>query len=814
MSVTFRFFRGILTLLAGLALAGLLAAVGVALYVLPGLPDVDQIRTVQYHVPLRVYAADGSLLGEFGEKRSIPLTIEQIPARLRQAVIAAEDDRFYEHPGVDYQGLLRAAVHLATSGVRSQGGSTITMQVARNFFLDRERTFWRKLREIFLALEIEKTLTKDEILALYLNQNYMGNRAYGVGAAAETYYGKPLDQLDLPQLAMLAGLYKAPSRFNPVINPRRARLRRNYVLRRMAELGFITPQERDAAQAAPLTAALHTPRPVLAAAYAAEMVRAQLHRQYGDAVYSLGLQVTTTIQPAKQRAAVAALRRHLIDYDRRHGYRGPEGHVDDPAALTPRQRDELLADHPTYGGLPAGLVLAVDPQRASVYLRGGRTITLDRAAVAWARPYIDEDHRGPRPQRVDQVLHAGDIIRVQARPAAEQEGDTEGWTLAQLPAVGGALVSLAARDGAIEALVGGFDYFLSRFNRATQALRQPGSSFKPFVYAAALNKGLTPATVFNDAPVVHENLIGGTRRLWRPENYSGRFYGPTRLRVALAKSRNLVSIRLLARVGLGYTLRQLRKFGFAERALPADLSLALGTGSVTPLELATAYATFANGGYRVEPYLIREIRDRQGKVIYRHVPLVACRAPCEELVTPELLALQPAAAEAPGKRLGRPAPRVLDPQVNYQMVSMMRDVIRMGTATRARVLKRRDLAGKTGTTNDQHDAWFSGFNHDIVGVVWVGFDRLRPLGRRETGGHLALPVWIDYMRVALQDSPERPWLKPPGMVTVKIDADTGLRATAGTRHVAFETFRPGHVPPEGEAALAPDAGVEVPEQIF
>ncbi len=799
-------------MLAGLALALVLAAAGVALYVLPGLPDVDQIRAVQYHVPLRVYASDGSLLAEFGEKRRIPLTLDQIPLRLRQAVIAAEDDRFYEHPGVDYQGLLRAALHLAQSHVASQGGSTITMQVARNFFLDRERTFWRKLREIFLALEIEKTLGKDEILTLYLNQNYMGNRAYGVGAAAQTYYGKDLDQLSLPQLAMLAGLYKAPSRFNPLANPQRARLRRNYVLRRMAELGFIDEAERQAAQQAPLTAALHTPRPALEAAYAAEMVRARLYREYGESIYSSGLQVTTTIVPRNQRAAVAALRKHLIDYDRRHGYRGPEGHVDDPAALSDARRDALLADYPTYGGLRAGLVLSAGPDSATVYLRGGQTVTLDLAAVRWARPYIDQDHRGKRPQRVDQVVKAGDVIRLQAEPDAAEGAPR--WRLAQLPAVGGALVSLAPEDGAITALVGGFDYFLSRFNRATQALRQPGSSFKPFVYAAALNKGLTPATVFNDAPVVHENLIGGTRKLWRPENYSGRFYGPTRLRVALAKSRNLVSIRLLARVGLDYTLRQLRKFGFAERALPADLSLALGTGSITPLELATAYATFANGGYRVEPYLIREIRNRDGKVIYRHVPLVACQAPCDELVTPELLAIRPEAAEDPGKRLGKPAPRVLDPQVNYQMVSMMRDVIRMGTATRARVLKRSDLAGKTGTTNEQRDAWFSGFNHDIVSVVWIGFDKLRPLGRKETGGHLALPVWIDYMRVALEDSPERPWLKPPGMVTVKIDADTGLRATAGTVHTAFETFRPGHVPPEGVATLAPGAGVEVPEQIF
>lgn len=792
-------------LIASVAMLGLLVLVGLTLYVLPGLPLVDELKSVEYNVPLRVFAKDGALLAEFGEKRRLPLAIGDIPAQLKQAVVSAEDDRFYDHPGVDYQGLFRAAFRVVQSGEAVQGGSTITMQVARNFFLNREKTLWRKLREMLLAFQIEKKLSKDEILALYLNQNYMGKRAYGVGAAAQTYYGLDVNQLSLSQIAMLAGLYKAPSKFNPVVNPERAKLRRDYVLRRMQEQGYLDPAEADQAKAEKLTARIHVPTPAVTASYVAEMVRANLFKTYGETVYTSGLRVTTTIDPKAQQAANTALRKALLAYDVRHGYRGSEKRYD--IASIPRKKwAALLENHSSFGGLKSALVLSVDKEHAALYLGSDEAeVTLGLQDLKWARPYISEDKRGPKPVKVDEVLQPGDIVRI---VRTEQ-----GWRLSQLPLVGGALVSLSPKDGSIHALVGGFDYFYSRFNRVTQAIRQPGSAFKPFVYSAALEKGFTPASVFNDAPVVNATMIDGKLKTWRPENYSGRFYGPTRMRVALAKSRNLVSIRLLRKVGVGYTLRHVKKFGMSNRSMPADLSLSLGTLGLSPLELASGYAVLANQGYRVEPYLIDQIRGRDGQLIYQHFPEIACDRDCGTLISPESLNANPEQSRQ-GKRLGIPATRVLARENAYQVTSMMQDVIRIGTATRALKLGRRDLAGKTGTTNEQRDAWFSGFNHDQVTTVWIGFDQLKPLGRKETGGKLALPVWIDYMNVVLHNRPERKWKAPAGMITVKIDAETGLKAGAGTKKFAFEVFRPGRVPDEDLATLAPIQGVEVPEQIF
>jgi len=796
--------RWSLILVSTLGVAALLGLLGIVMYVLPGLPSIAELDTVKYHVPLRVYSAGGELVAEYGAKHRIPLAIEDIPDSLKQAVVAAEDANFYNHPGVDYKGLLRAVGKLITTGEKVQGGSTITMQVARNFFLNRERTYSRKLREILLAFKIEKRLSKDAILALYLNQNYMGNRAYGVGAAAQTYYGVSVDELTLPQIAMLAGLYKAPSTFNPIVNPERARMRRNYVLRRMLEQGYLYDEQVTNARDAALTARLHLLRPGVEARYIAEMVRAKMYAQYGDAAYSSGLKVTTTIESDKQAAAIESLRNNLQMYDRRHGYRGAEDHHEIDG-LTSKELDALLASHSTYGGLRSAIVLSANVGSASVYLGSDESIELSLKDLDWAHAYINEDERGPKPKRVDEVLKPGDIIRLRR--------SEQGWSLAQLPAVGGALVSLAAEDGRILALTGGFDYYFSRFNRAIQAVRQPGSNFKPFVYSAALAKGLTPATTFNDAPIVHSTEIAGELKLWRPENYSGQFFGPTRMRIALAKSRNLVSIRLLRSVGVHYALKHIKRFAMTKRPMPDDLSLALGSGSLTPLELASGYAVFANQGYRVEPYFISKIEGMNGNIIYEHVPQVACEAPCKDLTTPDALKIDPD-LDRTGKKLGVPAPRVLDKYNAYQTVSMMRDVIRIGTGREARKLMRKDLAGKTGTTNDQKDAWFSGFNQDIVTTVWVGFDRTRPLGKKETGGHVALPVWMDYMRVALESSPERAWIKPPGMVTMKIDAETGLKAGPQTKQFVFETFRPGKEPAEGFATLAPIEGVDVPEQIF
>ncbi len=804
MNVITTIFRWILIFISTIALLGVLIVGGVSIYALPGLPSVDQLKSVEYHVPLRVYSAEGDLLAEFGEKRRIPLDIDAIPDYLKQAVVAAEDDRFYEHPGVDYQGLLRAALNLAKTGEAIQGGSTITMQVARGFFLSRERSFWRKLREVLLAFQIEKRLTKDQILSLYLNQNYMGKRAYGVGAAAQTYYGIDVKNLNLPQIAMLAGLYKAPSRFNPVANPDRAKLRRNYVLRRMSENGYISRADFDTAIATPLTARVHAAKLDVEAGYVSEMVRAHLHAQYGDDIYSSGFRVTTTIQKRLQQAANLSLRKALLSYDRRHGYRGVEAHYD-LAGKSSADFDHLLQNHPEYGGLRAALVMSSDASSASLYLDNNEVADLNLGAIRWARPYIDEDNTGPRPQRVDEVVESGDLIRLVRTE--------DGWRLAQLPEVGGALVSIKAEDGQIQALTGGFDYFHSRFNRAVQAVRQPGSNFKPFIYSAALAKGFTPASIFNDAPIVHETEIRGEMRLWRPENYSGKFHGPTRLRKALAHSRNLVSIRLLNKVGVRFSLNHINKFAMTERPMPPDLSLSLGTGSLTPLELVSGYAVLANQGYRVNPYFISKIEDRNGNVIFQHAPDVACEAPCENLLTPELLSVTPELTSS-GKRLGRPAERVVEQDNMFQMVSMMKDVIRVGTGRRAKVLNRNDLAGKTGTTNEQRDAWFSGFNREIVTTVWIGFDKLKPLGKKETGGRLALPAWIDYMRTALQGVPQRPWKMPDNLVVIEIDSESGLRVETETPGAIFEMFRPGNIPEPAKRRVTPIDGTEVPEQIF
>ncbi len=796
-----KFLRWGLGFLLFLSIIGGIALAAVYFYITPDLPEVSELKAVHYQVPMRVLTHDGALISEFGEKRRMPLAIEDVPERLKQAVIAAEDDRFYEHPGVDYMGLLRAAWSLALTGDRSQGGSTITMQVARNFFLTPERTYIRKLREIFLALKIEDELSKDEILALYLNQNFMGNRAYGVAAAARTYYGVDVRQLTLPQIAMLAGLYKAPSKFNPVVNPERAKTRRNYVLRRMRENGYITAEEANAAMQAELTARIYNPKPDVEAGHLAEMVRAWLYDQYGEEAYTRGLVVTTTIDSKLQQAANQAMRKALLGYSMRHGYRGPEAHHDlKPGKLDLKAADRLLEKYPRYAGLLPGLVVGVEKKQAKVYLGGQQLIDLPLSAVEWARAYKDEDTLGPKIKSVADVLKVGDIIRVR------QAG--KGWQLAQVPKVGGALVSISSQNGRLYAMVGGYDYFLSRFNRATQAVRQPGSGFKPFIYSAALESGFTPASIFNDAPVVFHDL--NLDRYWRPKNYSGRFYGPTRMRVALAKSRNMVSIRILRRVGIEQTISHIRKFGMTQRELPRDLSLALGSGALTPIELVSGYAVFANGGYRVEPWFVEQVTDLDGKVLYRHVPDVVCRKNCDKLIS----SFSPDTDLPADASFGKPAKRVLPETNAWQVVSMMQDVIRMGTATEARKLKRKDLAGKTGTTNDQIDAWFNGFTPDIVTTVWIGFDESRPLGRKEAGGKLALPAWMDYMKVALQQFPEREWKKPTGMITVHIDPETGLQTDPGAPGAVLETFRAGKAPEKGIAKLVPVEDADVPEQIF
>ena len=817
-----------------LGLTGLLGAVGVYAYLVPKLPPTDSLQDVQLQVPLRVYTRDGALVAEFGEKRRTPVTFDEVPERMVQAVLAAEDDRFYDHPGVDWQGLLRAVWHIVRTGEKGPGGSTITMQVARNFFLGREKTYIRKLNEILLAIKIERELTKNEILELYLNKIFLGQRAYGVGAAAQVYYGTDLANLTLPQYAMIAGLPKAPSRFNPVVNPSRATERRNYVLGRMHELGYITDEEYAASTSAPVSASVYALEVEVNAPYAAEMARAFVEERYGEEAYSSDYRVHLTIDAASQRAANAAVRKGLLDYDRRHGFRGPELHVDLPADEDGIRR--VLADLPTTGGLLPAMVTAVGQKSVTAYTRDHGSIEIGWEGLEWARRYISEDRRGAAPEKAADIVAPGDVIRVQREAPADappegEEAPPPGWRLAQIPEVEGALIALDSGNGGIRALVGGFDFFRSKFNRAVQAERQPGSNFKPFVYAAAMDKGFTPASIVNDAPVVFEDA--GAEAMWRPENYSGKFFGPTRLRLALTKSRNLVSIRLLNAIGVDYAVDYVQRFGFEPGRLPRNLTLALGSATVTPRELVRGYAVLSNGGFLVEPFIIDRITEGEDKLVYETRPKLACEAcvSAEQAAAMGLVATATEGGESgdgDGPRVLPPgvdaAPRVISAQTAWLMTSILGDVIKYGTGRKALVLGRDDLAGKTGTTNDQIDAWFSGYNAELVATVWVGFDQLRELGRRETGSAAALPVWIDFMREALRDRPESVMEQPSGLVTVRIDPDTGMLAAAGDPDAIFETFPADSVPQRvaggdagdggGDGAMSAGTRTDAPEQLF
>lgn len=786
-------------------LALVVSAVLIGAYLVPKLPSTDVLKDVRFQVPLRVYSKDRQLMAEFGEKRRIPLHLAEIPETMVQAVLASEDEHFYQHPGVDWRGLVRAVWHIMRTGRKGPGGSTITMQVARNFFLGREKTYLRKLNEILLSFKIERELSKDEILELYVNKIFLGHRAYGVGAAAEVYYGRKVSKLTLAQMAMIAGLPQRPSAFNPIVNPRQAISRRNYVLRRMRATGFIDEAARAAAEAAPVSARLHSPIVALNAPYVAEMVRAYMEEWAGENAYTEGYSVYTTIDSRLQRAATSAIRNGLIAYDRRHGYRGPELSLRLPQDGISRDWERLLKDLPPVGGLRAGLVLEATPKDAKVYVRGHGEVILPWESIRWARKYVSENRRGPKLENTEGLVQRGDVVRV---VLGEEE-----WELAQVPAVEGALVALHPDDGQLVALVGGFDFFRSKFNRATQAERQPGSSFKPFIYSAALEKGLTAATLINDAPVVFDDP--GLEAAWRPENYSGKFFGPTRLRLALTKSRNLVSIRLLRRIGIDFALEHIGRFGFDPGRLPRDLSLSLGSGGLTPLEVTRGYAVLANGGYEVTPFFVTEIRDARGESARVHTPKAVCRT-CTPIADPssktELgktgeASVTNAAASSPGGAANvesertkpdpasdRIAARAVPEQNVWIVNSILRDVITRGTGRRARALKRKDLAGKTGTTNDQHDAWFSGFTAGLATTTWIGFDQLAPLGRGETGSRAALPMWIDFMRVALRDAEDVIPERPDGLVTVRIDPETGEPAPAGAPKAMFETFRAQYAP--------------------
>ncbi|MGB5245539.1 MAG: PBP1A family penicillin-binding protein [Woeseia sp.] len=826
-----------LGLMASGAVALAAGVIGAWYYVAPGLPAAETIREIPLQIPLRIYSRDGRLIEEVGERRRILINYDELQPYLVNAFVAAEDSRFFTHPGVDPIGILRAAVSYLRSGSRGQGGSTITQQLARDYFLTRERLFTRKLREAFLAYKIEQEFSKQEIMALFLNKMFFGQRAYGVAAAAQVYFGKPLANITVAEAATLAGVLPAPSNYNPVRSPANARMRRNYVLGRMRELDFISADELEAALAEPIVSQLHGTATELSAPYVAEMVRREMLKRYGEDTYSAGFKVVTTLDSTMQQSANYALRNGLLEFTRRRGYRGPITRLAlDPALLNqpleswPDEARAAFDGWPAPGDLKVALVLELGVDNsAQIMLTDGARFTLPWRAMSWARPYIDDETRGPEPKSVGEILAPGDVIHVMPLQGG-------GWALAQAPRAQAAVVSLDPKDGAITALAGGFDFSISKYNRATQASRQPGSSFKPFIYSAALEQGNTPATLLLDAPVVINS--SELEAVWRPVNYTGRFYGEQRMREALVRSMNLASVRLLLNnTGIGNAVRHLEPFGFGPATLIRNGSLALGGGNATPLDMAQAYAIFANGGYSVKPYVIDSIFAADETELYRAYPAVACercrRSGQQDVITeandvdetaagdtdeteaaavvaqpapdPALLErmaefaedYRPDADEEPALFAGvNLAPRVISAQNAFLIQDMMRDVIRRGTGRRARVLGRSDLSGKTGTSNDRRDAWFAGFNGDMSAIVWVGYDDYRPLGPGEEGSRTALPVWIQFARGALQGAPENQMPMPQDIVTVRISKSTGCPADASVppEDVMFEVFKLGNVP--------------------
>ena len=759
------------SVVAGLALVGGLLAAFVLALLYPTLPTLEALTDYQPKIPLRIVSTEGDLLGEFGEERRAVVTIKDVPEVMKQAILAAEDERFYQHGGVDYLSVLRAALTNVTSGTQ-QGAGTITMQVARNFFLTRERTLTRKLREVLLAYKIEANLSKDEILELYINQIFLGQRAYGFAAASQIYFGKPLAQIDVAEAAMLAGLPKAPSAYNPIANPKRARGRQLYVLRRMHELHFISDGQWTQAQAAPL--AVHpTLRDVTTHAdYVAEMVRQTIFETYGEDSYSRGLTVYTTIRKADQEAAYSAVRKGVIDYDRRHGYRGPEGFVSLPSDPTELDNalDRAFQDLVESDNLDPAVVLTATPAEVKAIRSDGETVSVSGDGLKFAARALSD--KTPAAFRI----RPGAVIRL-------SRDDKGKWQIAQMPQAESALISARPSDGAILALVGGFDFDRSKFNHVTQAIRQPGSSFKPFIYSAALEKGFTPATVVIDGPLYFDASETGSEP-WEPKNYDGKFEGPMRLRTALMKSKNLVTVRVMRAIGPQYAQDYITRFGFDPKLHPPYLPMALGAGGATPMQMLGAYAIFANGGYRIQPYLIDKVLDSRGNVLSRTQPLLASEG----------------------------AERAIDARNAFIMTTMMRDVVRAGTAARAMQLGRQDLAGKTGTTNDNVDAWFCGFNASMVAIAWIGFDQPKTLGTNETGAVAALPIWMNFMGKVLKGVPELPLLQPDGVVVAHVNPETGFREP-DDRSGIIEYFYSEFPPKLREDNLAPAGTPRVPGEI-
>jgi penicillin-binding protein 1A len=724
----------------------------------PTLPSLEVLTDYRPKIPLRVYSAEGILLSEFGDERRALIKISEVPDVMKKAILAAEDDRFYQHGGVDYMGVLRAAINNFTSGGAKQGASTITMQVARNFFLSKEKTMTRKFNEVLLAFKIERNLSKDEILQLYFNQIYLGQRAYGFAAAAQIYFGKPLGQVTVAEAAMLAGLPKAPSSYNPVVNPKRAKLRQSYVLRRMRELNFIDDEQLQLAQQQHIAVKRGNQEFRVKSDYISEMVRQAVYEKYREDTYTQGFKVYTTIRQQDQLAAYQAVRKGVLEYDHRHGYRGPEGFVDLKKSSNEEYLEEVLQDVADDDDLVPAVVLEASPKLVHAYCKGGEMVEVGGEALQFAQRALGNK------VALNQRIIKGSIIRLQK----DEEG---AWQISQIPQVEAAFVSADPRDGAIRALVGGFNFSRNQFNRITQAWRQPGSSLKPFIYSAALEKGLTPATVINDAPLLFDAEQTGSEP-WQPKNYDGKFDGPMRMRQGLTKSKNMVSIRILQSITPQYAQDYITKFGFDAARHPPYLTMALGAGSVTPMQLLAGYSIFANGGFRVAPYFIQRIEDAQGNVLSKTKPVIA----------------------------GEDADQVIDVRNAFTMVSMMQDVVRHGTATRAMQLGRQDLAGKTGTTSDSVDAWFCGFQPTMVGISWMGFDQPRSLGDKETGGGAALPIWISHMEKTLKDVPQAAYAMPENMVAMRINEE-GYHDKNGS---LVEYFYQENVPSEQAMPHAPN----------
>lgn len=795
----------------------------VYMYLVPTLPEVETLKDIQLQTPMRILSEDNRLIAEYGDQRRTPLSFEEIPTQFVQALVAVEDSRFEDHFGVDPIGFTRAVLTvLATGETDGPGGSTLTQQVARNFFLTREKTITRKFTEILLAFQMERELSKKEIFELYANKHFLGYRSYGIQAAAAVYYGRDISDLTLPELAMIAGLHQAPSAANPLANPERAKSRRNTVLSRMLELDYISEASFQKASTAPLTASYRGNRPGIEAHYVAEMVRDFMIERYGDDAYSDGYTIHTTINSTLQEAANRGVRTSLLEYSKRHGYLGPEDHIPAKGRTPPEAlahwRDTVDGTA-TFGDLTPAIVVRADDDELWVLPKGEELTTLPLSSMTWARPRIKVDEFGPEPDIAMQIAVPGDLIRLH-----QVDGE---WQLAQIPNAQGAMVSLDPQNGAIQALTGGFDYFLSKYNRAVQANRQPGSNFKPFIYAAALDRGYTPATIVNDAPIVRADAA--LEDVWRPRNSGDRYLGPIPMRQALFQSRNLSSIRILDDIGIDYALEYAQRFGFDKAKLANDMTLVLGSTVMSPLEIARGYSVFANGGYLIDPYFIASIEDVNGNLIYEAQPAEVCRN-CPETPTPywdnnegaetvqasdtsgatavnispialDLESEDEDAAEdssAPNNQAQQHyAPQVISEQTAYLIDSMLKDVVQRGTGRVAyRTLSRDDLAGKTGTTNDAVDAWFTGYNGDFVTSTWVGYDQPVGLGRYEYGGKAALPGWIEYMRTALNGEPSHELPQPVGIVRMRIDPKTGLLARPGQDSAIFEIFREDTAPTE------------------